>query len=87
MSGNLKQELSEVAQWVELTVRLIVDHPDEVVLTEITGTHSNILELVVHRSDIGKVVGKRGVHADAIRRIMHAAGGARRKRYVLEIMD
>lgn len=37
--------------------------------------------------DVGRVIGKNGVHADAIRRIMHAIGGKKKKRYILEIIE
>ena len=46
-----------------------------------------MLELSVAREDVGKVIGKRGIHADAIRRIVHAVGGKAKKRYVLEILE
>lgn len=77
----------EVRELVEELVKAMVDEPDEVVVSEVEGTHSCVLELTVARSDVGKVIGKRGVHADAIRRIVHAIGGKRKKRYLLEIIE
>ena len=77
----------EVRELVEELVKAMVDQPDEVVVTEVEGKHSCVLELSVARSDVGKVIGKRGVHADAIRRIVHAIGGKKKKRYVLEIIE
>jgi predicted RNA-binding protein YlqC (UPF0109 family) len=77
----------EVKALVEAIVRAIVDHPDQVVITEIEGTHSCVLELAVAPDDVGKVIGKKGIHADAIRRIVHAVGGKTKKRYVLEILE
>ena len=44
-------------------------------------------ELEVAKEDIGKVIGRKGIHADAIRRIVHAAGGKHKMRYVLEIIE
>jgi predicted RNA-binding protein YlqC (UPF0109 family) len=79
--------LSPAAQLVEQIVKALVDHEDEVHVLEVVGAHSVVLELRVHPEDVGKVVGKKGVHADAIRRILHAAGGKERKRYVLEILE
>ena len=72
---------------VEMMVRALVDKPDEVVVTEIEGRHSAVIELQVAKEDIGKVIGKQGAHADALRTIISAAGGKRKKRYTLLILD
>lgn len=72
---------------IEAIVKAIVDQPDRVVLTEIEGSQACVLELSVAPEDIGKVIGKKGVHADAIRRIVHAVGGKHKRRYVLEILE
>lgn len=72
---------------VETIVKALVDRPEEVVVTEVKGQHSCVIELKVAREDIGKVIGKRGVHAQAIRTIITAAGGKRKMRYVLEILE
>lgn len=77
----------EVRELVEEIVKALVDRPEEVQCTEVDGTHSCVLELKVAREDVGKVIGKKGVHADAIRRIVHAIGGKKKKRYVLEIIE
>jgi predicted RNA-binding protein YlqC (UPF0109 family) len=72
---------------IELIVKALVDHPEQVSVTQIEGTHSVVLELAVAPVDVGKVIGKKGIHADAIRRIVHAIGGKTKKRYVLEILE
>ena len=77
----------EVRELVEEIVKSLVDLPEEVSCTEIQGTHSCVLELRVAKSDVGKVIGKKGVHADAIRRLVHAIGGKKKRRYVLEILE
>ena len=77
----------EVRDLVEAIVKALVDKPDEVVISEVEGTYSCVIELKVAPEDVGKVIGKRGVHADAIRRIVHAVGGKKKKRYVLEIIE
>ena len=77
----------EVRELVEEIVKALVDHPEDVVVTEVTGAHSSVLELKVAPEDVGKVIGKKGVHADAIRRIVNAMGGKEKKRYVLEILE
>ena len=75
----------EVRELVEEIVKAIVDNPDEVQCTEVDGTHSCVLELHVAREDVGKVIGKKGVHA--IRRLVHVIGGKKKKRFVLEIIE
>ena len=77
----------EVRELVESIVRAIVDHPDRVHCRNIQGTHSCVLELEVAPEDVGKVIGRKGIHADAIRRIVHAIGGKHKIRYVLEIIE
>ena len=77
----------EVRELVEAIVKAIVDQPDAVEVTEIEGSHACIIELKVAPEDVGKVIGKKGVHADAIRRIVHAIGGKKRRRYVLEVIE
>ncbi|MBU0531140.1 KH domain-containing protein [Patescibacteria group bacterium] len=72
---------------VETIVKALVDNPEDVEVVEVDGQHSCVLELYLDPSDIGKVIGKRGVHAQAIRTIITAAGGARKKRYVLDIIE
>ena len=80
-------EVMEIRELVEAIVRALVDSPEAVVCREVQGTHSCVLELEVAKEDIGKVIGRKGIHADAIRRIVHAAGGKRKMRYVLEIIE
>jgi len=76
-----------VRELVELIVKALVDYPEQVRCYEVVGTHSCVLELEVAKEDVGKVIGKRGIHADAIRRIINAVGGKDKKRYVLEIIE
>ena len=68
-------------------VQAIVDRPEEVSVNEIGGEHTVVLELRVAKSDMGKVIGKRGRIAQAIRTILTAASGKARKRYMLEIVE
>ena len=68
-------------------VKALVDQPDQVSVSEIEGGQAVVLELRVAKSDIGKVIGKRGRNADAIRTILSAVAGKTRKRYVLEIVE
>ena len=68
-------------------VRALVDRPDEVEIKEVVGDHAHVLELRVAKEDLGKVIGKGGAHASAIRTLMAAASGKERKRYILEIIE
>ena len=67
--------------------KALVDQPDKVSITEIEGNNTNVLELSVAKSDMGKIIGKQGRNAQALRTILSAAGGKIRKRYVLEIVE
>ncbi len=79
--------MMSIRELVESIVRALVDHPERVHCREIQGTHSCVLELEVAPEDVGKVIGRKGIHADAIRRIVHAIGGKHKIRYVLEIIE
>lgn len=68
-------------------VKALVDQPEEVSINEIRGSHTTVLELRVAKTDMGKVIGKQGRTAQAIRTILSAAAGKIRKRYILEIVE
>ena len=68
-------------------VRALVDRPEEVFVNEIEGAHTTILEVSVAKSDMGKVIGKQGKNAYAIRTLLSAASGKNRKHYILEIVE
>lgn len=68
-------------------VQALVDQPELVSISEIEGENTNVLELKVAKSDIGKVIGKKGHTAQALRTILSAASGKTRKRYILEILE
>ena len=72
---------------VELMAKSLVDKPEEVIVAVTEGEKTSIFELRVASSDIGKVVGKQGKTAQAMKTIMSAAGTKLDKRYVLEILD
>ena len=72
---------------IEAIVKALVDKPDEVQIKEVIGEHAHVLELRVAKEDLGKVIGKGGAHASAIRTIMAAASGKEKKRYILEIIE
>jgi len=72
---------------IEDIVKALVDKPDEVRINEVLGEHAHVLELTVAKDDLGKVIGKGGAHASAIRTLMAAASGKEKKRYILEIIE
>jgi len=72
---------------ISTIARAIVDNPEQVSVTEIEGAHTSVLELKVAKSDMGKVIGKRGRTAGAIRTILSGVSGKAKKRFVLEILE
>lgn len=72
---------------VEFVVKKLVDKPESVSVSEISGEQATIVELRVAPEDLGKVIGKEGRTARAIRTLLHAAATKERKRAVLEILE
>ena len=67
--------------------KALVDKPEEVVVTEIKGEQTSLIELKVAKEDIGKIIGKHGRTAQAIRTILSAASTKLKKRCVLELLE
>jgi predicted RNA-binding protein YlqC (UPF0109 family) len=76
----MKDLISYIAQ-------ALVDHPEEVSVTEVEGNQTSVLELKVAKEDLGKVIGKQGRTARAMRTILSAASAKIKKRTVLEIIE
>ena len=72
---------------ITVIVQSFVDRPEEVSVKEVATEHTSVLELSVAKSDLGKVIGKQGKMAEAIRTIISATSGRMQKRYILEIME
>ena len=72
---------------IELIAKSLVDNPDKVKVSQLDGEQTSIIELKVAPEDVGKVIGKQGRTAQAIRIILGAAGMKLKKRYNLEIID
>ncbi len=72
---------------IETIARAIVDEPDVVSVTEVGGAHTSILALKVAKTDLGKVIGKQGRTAGALRTILNAVSAKARKHAVLEIVE
>jgi len=72
---------------METIVKAIVDNPNDVVIKEVEGVTTSIIELHVAKEDLGKVIGKQGRIAQAIRIILIAASARFKKKFVLEIVE
>ena len=67
--------------------KALVDKPEEVAVTEIEGEQTYMIELKVAKEDIGKIIGKQGRTARAIRTILSAASAKTKKHSILEIIE
>lgn len=72
---------------VEVIAKAVVDHPEAVQVKPVEGQQVMVLELRVHPDDLGKVIGRQGRTAKAMRTILGAAGMKLRKRLTLEILE
>ncbi len=72
---------------IEYIVKSLVDNPEEVSVTELEGEQTSVIELKVAKEDLGKVIGKQGRTARAMRTILGAASMKLKKRSILEIVE
>ncbi len=72
---------------VEVIAKSLVDHPDEVVVTETENEKAIVIELRVAQADMGKVIGKQGRIAKAIRSVVKAAASKAEKKVIVEIVQ
>lgn len=72
---------------LEYLAKALVDHPDDVQIETIEGERSVILQLKVHPDDVGKVIGKQGRTAQALRTLVKAAAMKQGKNAIVEILD
>ena len=72
---------------IEYIAKSLVDKPEEVSVTELEGEQTSVIELKVAKEDLGKVIGKQGRTARAMRTILGAASAKIKKRSVLEILE
>ena len=72
---------------IERIAKALVDKPEEVTVREIDGEHTSVIELKVAKEDLGKVIGKHGRTAEAMRTILTAASTKIKKRCVLELLE
>jgi predicted RNA-binding protein YlqC (UPF0109 family) len=76
-----------VKDLIEFIAKSLVDNPEDVRVTEIAGKSTTMLELRVAKVDLGKIIGKQGRTARAIRLLLSAASGKSNHRFVLEIVE
>jgi len=72
---------------IEAIAKALVDNPEQVSVRAVEGEQVTVLELRVHPSDLGKVIGKQGRTARSIRTILNASGMKLKKRFTLEILE
>ena len=72
---------------IKYIAQALVDHPEVVEVSEVEGAQTSVLELKVAKDDLGKIIGKQGRTARAIRTILSAASAKIKKRSVLEIIE
>ena len=72
---------------IKYIAQALVDNPEQVKVEEVEGRQTSVLELKVAKEDMGKVIGKKGRTAQAMRDILSAASGKVKKRTVLEILE
>ena len=72
---------------IEIMAKALVGYPDQVEVTEIAGRGTSVIELRTAKQDLGRIIGKRGQNAQALRTILNAASRKLKKRVVLEIVD
>ncbi len=87
MSENGQANNSSLKDLILLIAQMLVDNPEQVHVNEIRGDQTSVLELRVAKEDLGKVIGKEGRTARAMRLILTAASTKLRKRALLEILE
>jgi len=85
--GLMKSASDELRELIEFMARALVDLPDQVNVKGIEGEQTTVIELKVAKEDLGKVIGKQGRTARAIRTILNGASTKLKKRTVLEIIE
>ena len=81
------QENRELVRMIEIVARSLVDLPEAVTVSEVQGENTTVIQLKVDKSDIGKIIGKEGKTAKAIRTILLGAATKLKRRTILEILE
>lgn len=87
LSSNFGQEKDVLKNLVGFVVRHLVDNPEKVSVSVINGEQATIIELKVSQLDLGKVIGKQGRTAKALRTLVHSIATKQKKRAILEILE
>jgi uncharacterized protein len=87
LTQRIHAEEVMLKELIEFMARALVDNPENVRVSEIQGEQTSVIELRVSKEDLGKVIGKQGRTARAMRTILSAASTKIRKRAVLEIIE
>jgi predicted RNA-binding protein YlqC (UPF0109 family) len=80
-------EVVAMKELIKYIAQALVDNPEQVAVSEVVGEQTSVIELRVAKEDLGKVIGKQGRTAKAMRTILSAASTKIRKRTVLEIIE
>lgn len=81
------ESVDKLRDLIEHIVRSLVDHPDQVRVTEVDGEKTVVFELRCHPDDIGKVIGRNGKTVSAIRTLLTTAAARQNRRAMLEVVD
>lgn len=84
MPASPSVDISELVRFIAVS---LVDHPDEVNVELVEERHASVYELEVDESDLGKVIGRGGKTAKAIRTLVNAVAPRSRKRTIVEILE
>lgn len=68
-------------------IQALVDHPEQIVISEVEGKQVTVLEIKAAKEDLGQIIGKQGRNAKAIRTILNAASAKAQKRTIMEIIE
>lgn len=77
----------QIKELVEYIARCLVEHPEQVIVKEIIGQRISVIELRAAKEDLGKIIGKEGGNAHAMRTILNATAMKLKRRVVLEILE
>lgn len=83
----MSEQAGDAKVLLEEVTKALVDAPDEVSVSQVEEERETVLELTVAESDLGKVIGKSGRTARALRTLLSAAGMKAHKRYAIEILE
>ena len=86
-SQGAGKPIGELATLIEKMAKALVDFPEKVEINEIEGENTTVIELKVAKEDLGKIIGKQGRTARAVRTVLNGASTKLRKRTVLEIIE